>query len=235
MQKTMGTVEGRKGAMIPAVIRAVIFDMDGVLLDTERYLVPCWCRAAERLGFSMKREDALEIRSLSAEYAEPLLKKRIGENFDYAAVRAERKRMMKEILAKEGIPKKPGVDELFDYLQQRGVKRAVATATEEERACHYLKEIGVYDKLDRVICTAMVAHGKPAPDVYRYACEQIGELPEHCLAVEDSPNGIRSAYDAGLRVIMVPDLTEPEEEISRLLVAQASSLGKIIEILEKER
>lgn len=216
-------------------LQAVIFDMDGVLLDTEKYLVECWILAAKELGFSMKREHALYIRSLAAEYARPYFKSVFGDTFDYTAVRNRRKELMEQRLLEEGIPKKPGADQLLSYLKQKGIKCAVATATDEKRARRYLKAVDLLPYFDRIVCAPMVSHGKPAPDLYLYACRQLGERPEDCIAVEDSPNGVRSAYDAGLWVIMTPDLTQPDEELSKLLYKKANSLEQIVEILEEKR
>ena len=131
-----------------------------------------------------------------------------------------------------GIEKKKGADELLDFLRESGIKTAVATATDEVRARKYLTEIELYDKFDQVISATMVENGKPKPDIYRYACEQIKENPKDCIAVEDAPNGIRSAIDAGLRTIMVPDLTPPTEEMQKELFAVADSLLDVIQIIK---
>lgn len=216
----------------PATVNAVIFDMDGVLIDTEKWLVKYWCQAAEEAGFPMKREHALAIRSLAAKYAKPYLKSIFGEQFDYSAIRQRRRELMCEQLKKSGIEKKPGVDELLAHLRRHGIKTAVATATDPVRAKDYLMQIGIYDKFDRVICATMVENGKPKPDIYLYACEQIGENPEDCIAVEDSPNGVRSAVAAGLRTIMVPDLSQPDREIAEIITAKAQSLFDLIHIIK---
>lgn len=212
-------------------IRAVIFDMDGLLLDTEKLLVRYWCQAAREMGFAMEQEHALQIRSLAARYAESFLKEQLGPGFDYGAVRARRKALMAADLEKNGIPAKPGGKELLAYLRQRGLKTAVATATDLERTSRYLKQVGLLGFFDRICCTTMVANGKPMPDVYLYACREIGQRPENCLALEDSPNGVLSAYRAGCQVVMVPDLTQPDPEIQKLLTAQVDSLEKVIPLL----
>lgn len=213
------------------MIQAVIFDMDGVLIDTEKYLVKYWCKAAADFGFDMKEEHALLIRSLAAEYAQPLLQGILGETFDYQAVRARRKEYMTKALSIQGIEKKAGADFILEELSKRGIKAAVATATDEERAKKYLMQIGLYDKFDRILCAAMVEHGKPMPDIYEYAVNELGEKKENCLAVEDSPNGVRSAARAGLKTIMVPDLTQPDEELRTLLFGVADSLKDLIHYL----
>ena len=120
------------------MIHAVIFDMDGLLLDTERILVDCWQQAAAQMGFPLTREHALHIRSLAGEYAGPYLQSQLGPDFDYPAVRAKRKELMEERLKQEGLVPKPGGKELLTWLRQNGYKTAVATATDPERAKRYL-------------------------------------------------------------------------------------------------
>lgn len=214
------------------MVKAIIFDMDGVLIDTEKWLNKYWCQAAGEAGYTMKPEDALAIRSLAGKYAAPYLQSILGVEFPYWSVRERRKELMREHIAKHGIEKKHGVDEILDYLKAHGVRTAVATATDPVRTRDYLTRIGIYDKFDRIICATMVENGKPKPDIYLYACEQMGEKPQDCVAVEDSPNGIRAAVDAGLRTIMVPDLTKPDAETAGLITAEADSLFDIILMME---
>ena len=207
------------------MIKAVIFDMDGILIDTEKWLNIYWQQAAKEAGFEVKREDGLAIRSLAGKYAGPYLRGIFGDSFDYEAIRERRKELMREHIAKYGIEKKPGVDDILSYLAEKNIKRAVATATDPERTKQYLTQIGIYDKFDKIVSATTVENGKPQPDVYLYACEQIGEKPEYCIAVEDSPNGVLSAYRAGLSVVMVPDLTEPDEETAKMLYARIDTLS----------
>lgn len=214
------------------MVRAVIFDMDGVLIDTEKWLVKYWCQAARELGFPMEREHALAIRSLAGEYAKAYLTGVFGERFDYRKVRERRKELMENHIMRHGVEKKQGVDEILDYLKGKKIKTAVATATDPERAKKYLMEIGAYDKFDQVICASMVARGKPNPDIYLHACLQIGEKPQDCVAAEDSPNGVQAAVSAGLRTVMVPDLTEPDAKTAALIAAKARSLHDLIPLIE---
>lgn len=216
------------------MIRAVIFDMDGVLIDTEKYLSKYWRQAAAEFGFSMSFEESLRLRSLAAPFAVELTKEMFGEDFDYKAVRNRRKELMAGWLSKHGVEKKPGVEKAFEDIKKRGLKLAVATATDEKRAMAYLKEIGVYDRIDFLVSATMVKTGKPMPDIYLYACECLGEKPEDCLAVEDSPNGIRAAYKAGVKPVFVPDLSEAEEETESLLYGKIESLSGLPELLDRE-
>lgn len=216
------------------MIKAVIFDMDGVLLDTEKHYNAGWCQAAKEAGFPFTREHALLLRSCDAKLGTKLMQEIFGEEFDYYAIRERRRQIVAERLATYGLEKKPGLEEILTFLHERGIKAAVATATAMELTTQHLKNIGVYDRFDKIVSAKQVAHGKPAPDVYLYACEQIGERPEDCIAVEDSPNGILSAYRAGCKPVMVPDLTGPDEELSKYLYHCVDTLADIRMILEKE-
>ncbi len=214
------------------MIKAVIFDMDGVLIDTEKHYNAAWCEAAHRAGFErFAREHALMLRSCDPTLASEMMKDIFGAGFDYYAIREVRRGLVAERLEKYGLEKKPGIDEILAFLHERKIKAAVATATPIELTLQHLEQIGVKDQFDRIVSAKQVAHGKPAPDVYLYACGQIGEDPSDCIAVEDSPNGIRSAYAAGCRPVMVPDLTQPDEEIRPLLYAVADTLADIKELL----
>ncbi len=217
------------------MIRAVIFDMDGVLIDTEKHYNIAWCEAAKQAGYTdFTREHALMLRSCDARAASKMMKGIFGEQFDYYAIREIRRTIVAERLAKYGLEKKPGLDEILAFLHKKGIKTAVATATPLELTLQHLEKIGVKDQFDKIVSAKQVKNGKPAPDVYLYACEQIGEQPKDCIAVEDSPNGIRSAYAAGCMPVMVPDLTEPDEELKPLLYAVAKTLADIQGIIGEE-
>lgn len=213
------------------MIKAVIFDMDGVLIDTEKHYYACWQQAAREAGFDFRGEHALMLRSLDANMASELMQSIFGPSFEYFKIRERRRELVNEALAKAGLEIKPGVKEALYYLRDKGIKTAVATATPLDRTYEHLEKLGIRDLFDSIVSAKQVEKGKPAPDVYLYACEQIGLKPEECIAIEDSPNGIKSAYSAGLKPIMVPDLTRPDEEISKLLygvLESLSDIGKII-------
>ncbi|MCQ2540491.1 MAG: HAD family phosphatase [Acetatifactor sp.] len=212
------------------MIKAVLFDMDGTLIDTEKYYRVFWPMAMAEFGYTLTDEQVLSMRSLGRPFAPAQLKAWFGEDLDYYAVRNRRKELMEEVIDRDGIQLKPGAVEILEELKKRGVLIAIATATDLERTEKYLKVTGIREYFDRLISATQVKEGKPSPDIYLYACEQLGLAPEECIAVEDSPNGVTSAYRAGCKVVMVPDQTEPDEELSKKLFACVSRLDLIAEL-----
>ena len=215
-------------------IKAVIFDMDGTLIDTEKYYRRFWPMALAEFGYTMTDSQALSMRSLGRPFAPIRLKEMFGAGIDYVQVRQRRKELMEACIEKEGIQCKQGAVELLQYLREKGITTAIATATDLERTGKYLEMAGLQGYFDELISATMVKEGKPSPDIYLYACEKLGLQPAECIAVEDSPNGVLSAYRAGCKVIMVPDQTMPEDELTPCLYACAASLSEIAGYLNLE-
>ena len=198
--------------------------MDGTLIDTEKYYRVVWPQAVAEFGYHMTDEQVLSIRSLGRPYAPARFREMFGESFDYEAVRQRRKELMEEHIKEHGLSLKKGAVELLTFLKDKGIQTAVATATDLERTKKYLSELGIITYFDELVSATMVEYGKPAPDIYQYACKQLGRKPEECMAVEDSPNGVTSAFRAGCQVVMVPDQTQPDEETQEKLFAKVDSL-----------
>lgn len=217
------------------MIKGIIFDMDGLMLDTEKLLAKYWMQAAQEAGFPMQLEHVLGIRSLSAVYAKPKLQAIFGKNFNYEKIRARRRELTAQHLAVYGIEKKAGLDTLLAYLHENHYQIAVATATDRQRTEQYLKQVQIDSYFDTLICGDMVTKGKPDPEIYLTACHELHLPPEQCMALEDSPNGILSAFRAGCKPVMIPDLSQPDENLQDKLYACVPDLSHVIHLLETKR
>ncbi len=214
-------------------IRAILFDMDGLVLDTERLYTRFWQEAAQALGFPMTKAQALGMRSLNREAGAARLRSYFGEKVSYEEVRKERIRRMDAFVKENGVETKPGIRELLSFAQKNGIKTAITTSSPLERTQCYLEKVGLSDSFDRVFSGYMVERGKPEPDLYLYAAEQLAEKTEHCMVLEDSPAGILAAYRAGCIPVMIPDQDEPEEETKKLLYACVKRLDLVPKLWEK--
>ncbi len=212
-------------------ITAVLFDMDGLVLDTEKLYTRFWQEAANLLGYPMTKEQALGMRSLNRGAGRAKLQSYFGPEADYDAIREKRIELMDSFVEKEGVTLKPGIHELLEYLKEQGIKTAIATSSPMERTVLYLTSVGLQNCFDELVSGYMVEKGKPEPDIYLYAAKKLNVVPKQCMVLEDSPAGILAAYRAGCLPVMVPDQDEPDEETKALLFARADSLTAVISLL----
>ena len=208
-------------------VKGVLFDMDGVILDTEKLYTRFWCEAAQALGFPMTHEMALGMRSLSHEVGERQLKAYLGDSVDYQQVRSKRIELMTAFIKENGVELKPGIHELLEFLNEKGLKKAVATSSPLDRTKEYLSQVGLVDAFDELVSGHMVEHGKPAPDIYLYAASKLGLKPEECVVLEDSPTGLLAAVRAGCIPVMVPDQDQPDEEVKSRIYAVVENLHTV--------
>ena len=214
-----------------APVLGVLFDMDGVVLDTEILYARFWAEAAHALGYPMTYEQALGMRSLNSAAGQAKLESYFGPGVSREAMRDKRVELMDTYVAEFGVEAKPGIHTLLDALKGQGIKTAIATSSPLDRATAYLRSLGLLEKFDHICSGHQVKHGKPEPDIYRYAASRIGVPPENCLAVEDSPAGIFSAKAAGCMPVLVPDLDGSDAEMRKLLFAEADSLLDLIDLI----
>ena len=214
-------------------IHGVLFDMDGVVLDTEKLYARFWAEAAHALGYPMTYEQALGMRSLNSAAGQAKLESYFGPGVSRAIMRDKRVELMDSYVAEFGVEAKPGIHELLDYLKGQGIRTAIATSSPMPRATAYLGSLDLLDKFDRICSGHDVKQGKPAPDIYLHAAASIGIPPENCLVLEDSRNGLKAAKAAGCTAVVVPDLDPAPPEELGLWDYQAESLHQVIPVLEK--
>lgn len=212
-------------------VKGVLFDMDGVVLDTERLYARFWMEAAQALGYPMTYEQALGMRSLSGPMGQAKLESYFGPGVSRAVIRDKRVELMDAFVSQHGVEPKPGIFELLDFLEEKGIPAAITTSSPRERVERYLRPLGLLERFDKICTGYEVKQGKPAPDIYIYGAQCLGLRPEECLAIEDSPAGVESAFRAGCMAVLVPDLDGSDDAMRQMLFAEADSLLDILEML----
>ncbi len=215
---------------LDALPRAVIFDMDGLMLDSERALLGCLAQAGGEAGHDLPEDFLLSLIGSSDALTRERIAGRVGRDAVEALLRESYARY--DDLVAVGVPHRPGVIDLLDTLAAHGVPRAVATSTRRPLALRKLETAGLLRYFEHVATSSDVAHPKPAPDIYLLAAHRLGVEPAHCLALEDSPTGVRAALAAGMRVIQVPDLLEPDAAVRALGHRIAGSLHEVRGLLQ---
>jgi HAD superfamily hydrolase (TIGR01509 family) len=200
---------------VPFTPAAVLFDMDGLMIESERALLQCWREASHALQLR-QLDDALWLSfvGLSDRVCTELLRERLDEARVQALLQETQVRYDAHVEA--GLPLKPGVLELLALLQSRGLPRAVVTSTRRDRALQKLTRCGLLSYFDAVVTGSDVAHPKPAPDIYLLAASTLSVAPGECVVLEDSAAGVRAALAAGMTPIQVPDLVHPDESTRAL-------------------
>ena len=215
-------------------IRGILFDMDGLVLDSEALYTRFWREAANALGYPMTVEQSLGMRSLGKKLGQPYLESLFGPGIDYSQVRAKRIELMDVYVNRHGIPTKPGIFELLDYMEENRIPGAITSSSPMEFIERHLSNAHLLHRFQKLCSGHSIPNGKPAPDIYLLGAKELGLKPEECLALEDSPTGILSAYRAGCLPVMIPDLDQPNEDTQKLLFAKADSLADIIDILKQQ-
>lgn len=215
------------------MIKGIIFDMDGVLIDTEVQSSLGWLWAAGQKDISMPIGLIDSFKGAPAAVSEKMFSEYYDGKYDYWEMRKLRVEHIYKIRETESVPAKKGVIELLEYIQNEKLSCAVATSTKKESAEKSLHRIGAWEYLSAVVYGDQVEHGKPEPDIFLKAAEKIGCRPEECVVIEDSVNGIRAGHAAGMHVIHVPDTVKIPEEVRKLTDVVCENLLYVKEVLEK--
>ena len=214
-------------------VHGVLFDMDGVVIDTEKLYTRFWREAAEDLGHPMTLAQALQMRSLGSGPSQAKLDSFFGPGVvQYNALRARRIELMEAFIAEHGVEEKKGIRELLAHLKDKGIPCAITSSSSVPLIRRHLGDLGLLEGFTALCSGKDVPKGKPAPDIYLHGAAVLGLKPENCLAIEDSPAGIEAAWRAGCMSIIVPDQDQPGQEVLERCYAKADSLLDVIGLVK---
>lgn len=214
------------------MIKLVIFDMDGLMFDTERATYRAYMEKASEWGYTPTKEQYLQFLGLNAKAIQAKYYEFFDKDIDAPELYRQVGERKVEILRKEGMPVKKGLFALLDVLDQKGIKKAVASGCEFEGIERNLADAGLTERFDLLMTTEWVKRGKPYPDVFLAICEKLGIEPSESLVLEDAQSGVRAALAAGIRVINVPDMLPIPEELAARCVSVEESLDDVIPYIE---
>lgn len=215
-------------------VKGVIFDMDGVLIDTERISFNSYKEVFKEYDYEMSEEFYLKLIGHNVKSIKEIMLDNYGENFPFDEIYEKKVKLSVDTIERDGVIVKKGVHELVDYLKDNNYKIAVATSTRKQRAHYLLKEIGIFDKIDYVICGDQVTNSKPDPEIFLKASWGINIESENCIVIEDSEAGITAAHNAKIRSINVPDMIMPNDNIKKLSYKICDNLIKVKELFESQ-
>ena len=211
--------------------KAVVFDLDGVLFDSERAVMQCWKEVASRHNIPDIEKAILACTGTTMVRTREIMLNLYGADFPYDEYARESSAIFHSRYDGGRLQMKPGVKELLTFLKEHDKKIALASSTRQQVVTDELRDAGVIEYFDRIICGDMVSRSKPAPDIFLKACEELNISPSDSYAIEDSYNGIRAAHAGGLHPIMVPDLLPADEEMQSLAEIVLPSLTSVMEYL----
>lgn len=214
-------------------MKTVIFDMDGLMIDSERISYKLLKQKVESMGFSCDLEFYKQLLGVNEQRGIFLLKEYYGQNFAARAVLDQVHKELDEVLLYDGVPLKEGLLPLLAQLKEQGILCAVATSSSQKRVRAILSKANIIDFFTAVVCGDEVMHSKPAPDIFLKVLEKTESLPQEALVLEDSEAGIQAAFSAGIPVICVPDMKVPAPEFAEKTLAVVSSLSEVSAWLKK--
>lgn len=212
----------------------VIFDMDGLILNTEQLFMDLEDIVMQRYGYRQSRENYIKTIGTGGETLRSILRELYGPEYPEETISRETRQLVDEWIEKNGPPVKDGISCAMKRFTQAGISCAVATSTHTEIASHYMEKAGLMEYLRFVLGGENVARSKPDPEIFLMTARKAGVDPSHCLVLEDSPNGIRAALSAGMDVIAIPDLVPVPEELESRIFCQVTSADQVPSLLGLE-
>ena len=209
--------------------KAFIFDMDGVIFDSERAVIDCWKVIAPQYGITDIETHCIAATGLNEQATRKIFKEQYGEDMPYDEMRARRKALFIERFDQGLVPVKPGTVELLSYLKDNGYKVALASSTSEGTVRRELGIAGLIEYFDVIIGGDKVTHSKPDPEIFLMAMEQLGVESGESVIIEDSYNGVRAADASGAYTVMVPDLLPPTDEMREKADIIKNSLNDVLD------
>ena len=212
-------------------VQAVIFDMDGVIFDSERLVIECWKVVAAEHNIPDIVEICMRVQGNNREETGKRFREKYGKDFPYETYKKEVTALFLDRYGEGRLPMKPGVVEILKELRRNNIPLALASSTRSDIVKLEMAEANLLPYFDAVLGGDMVPHSKPEPDIFLAAAAALQVEPKCCYVLEDSHNGIRAAYRAGMHPIMVPDMQKPTEEIRGIAEAVAENLPAALEYL----
>ena len=217
---------GRKGHIMKPDIKTVIFDMDGTIIDSEPISKAGWRHGIEHQGLEMPDELFASLLGLGLDTAKQLLINYYGPDFDFGNVVKERRKYIKTRIEQQGLPMKKGLIYLLDKLDSLGIKKCIATSAVQADMEYKLNILNLRSRFDGFVTGDQITNGKPHPDIFLKAAKLMETDPANCIVLEDSLAGIAAAYNAGIKVIMIPDMIQPDEEALGRIFMKCPDLEK---------
>lgn len=214
-------------------ISGVVFDMDGLMFDTEALIQRTWDIVGPRMGYGPMSHNIYNTLGMNAARRKRYFQDTYGEDFPFETFTDNYRKEYYLYIEEHGVPMKEGLFEVLDWLKEKGIRLALATGSSEASATALLKKAGCYEYFDSMIFGNMITKSKPDPEIYIKACEGLGIPCEEAVALEDSPYGLEAAINAGLMAIMIPDLLENAGQVEDKIHGKLKSLCEVPSFLAK--
>ena len=210
--------------------QAVIFDMDGLLVDSESLSLKAWFKTADQLGFSFTEEIFHSFLGCRVPDVKKLFAQKVSSEINFEEAWDLKEEIRKEMIVAEGMPLMSGVEEVLSFFENKEIPKIIATSSFRERALFSLESSGLKSEFPDFVAGDEVENGKPAPDIYLKAASKLNVDPTKCIAFEDAEAGVLSAHAAGMDVVLIPGLKPPSEETKALATYVCETLNKFIEL-----